>query len=410
MERQLQRQLPRNVRQIGNVSDTPKIYVEDYVDTFFSQLCEKAQTEPVGAFLIGEMQETDEEEYVFIHGAIQMHELKRDGKELSIDEDTWKNGYEDCKQYFEDGEIVGWFVARPEDALTIDPGMLKIHRKSFEKKNTVLILKDSLEGEEVYYTHKFNDLMEIGGHYTYYEKNPSMQNYMISSRKRNGVCPSETVEDRVAKDFRSVVRAREEQRAQRRAAKMMYTASAVLILVMLIMGVTTINNFDKLKAVQSALNSAKSGLEETGTDGSSADENGDASEKDEDGSSDETAAVSSGAVTAVTDGSEGTTGTIGQEEAAEGEGNGSDSGNTSDRNGSGNSDVASSGSSSGITNSGTSTGGNGSDGVYVVEKGDTLAIISKKMYGDVSHVDSICRMNGLSDGNLIYIGQKLVLP
>lgn len=53
---------------------------------------------------------------------------------------------------------------------------------------------------------------------------------------------------------------------------------------------------------------------------------------------------------------------------------------------------------------------NGSDGVYVVEKGDTLAIISKKMYGDVTHVDAICRMNGLSNGNLIYIGQKLILP
>ena len=53
---------------------------------------------------------------------------------------------------------------------------------------------------------------------------------------------------------------------------------------------------------------------------------------------------------------------------------------------------------------------NGSDGVYIVEEGDTLAIISKKMYGDVNHVDAICRMNGISDGNLIYIGQKLLLP
>lgn len=402
MERQLQRQLPRNVRQIGNVSDTPKIYVEDYVDTFFTQLCEKAQAEPVGAFLIGEMQETEEEEYVFIHGAVQMHELKRNDQELYIDEDTWKNGYEDCKQYFEDGEIVGWFVARPEDALTLDPGMLKIHRKSFEKKNSILVLKDALEREEVYYTYKFNDLMEIGGHYTYYEKNPSMQNYMISSRKRNGVCPSETVEDRVAKDFRSVVRAREEQRAQRRAAKMMYTASAVLILVMLIMGVTTVNNFDKLKAVQSALDLAKSGVEtdesannsapnsgENGSsvqnlDGTSAEGSDGQNGKSPDASGDnETAAVSSGAVTAVTEESEGTTGTIGQEEAA---GNGTESEQSEN------------------------DGANGSNGVYVVEKGDTLAIISKKMYGDVSHVDSICKMNGLSDGNLIYIGQKLVLP
>ncbi len=37
----MERQIPKNVRQIGNVSDSPKIYVEDYVDTFFLQLSEK---------------------------------------------------------------------------------------------------------------------------------------------------------------------------------------------------------------------------------------------------------------------------------------------------------------------------------------------------------------------------------
>ena len=47
---------------------------------------------------------------------------------------------------------------------------------------------------------------------------------------------------------------------------------------------------------------------------------------------------------------------------------------------------------------------------YIVEKGDTLASISKKIYGNVSHVDSICNANGLEDGNLIFIGQKLLLP
>ena len=57
-----------------------------------------------------------------------------------------------------------------------------------------------------------------------------------------------------------------------------------------------------------------------------------------------------------------------------------------------------------------SGGYNGSDGIYIVEEGDTLAIISKKMYGDVSHTEAISKMNGLSDGNLIYIGQKLLLP
>ena len=39
---------------------------------------------------------------------------------------------------------------------------------------------------------------------------------------------------------------------------------------------------------------------------------------------------------------------------------------------------------------------NGKDGVYIVEKGDTLAIISRKIYGDLDHVDTICKMNGIT--------------
>ena len=50
---------------------------------------------------------------------------------------------------------------------------------------------------------------------------------------------------------------------------------------------------------------------------------------------------------------------------------------------------------------GTAVAADENDGIYVVEKGDTLAIISKKMYGDVNHVDAISRMNGLQNGILI---------
>ena len=47
---------------------------------------------------------------------------------------------------------------------------------------------------------------------------------------------------------------------------------------------------------------------------------------------------------------------------------------------------------------------------HTVQKGDTLDTISQKVYGDSSQAEAICKMNGLSDGNLIYIGQKLLLP
>jgi nucleoid-associated protein YgaU len=45
-----------------------------------------------------------------------------------------------------------------------------------------------------------------------------------------------------------------------------------------------------------------------------------------------------------------------------------------------------------------------------VQRGDTLATISQKLYGDTSHIDAIARMNGLTNGDFIYIGQKLLLP
>ena len=85
----MERQLPKNVRQIGNVSDSPKIYVEDYVDTFFAGLCEKCEkagTDPMGAFLVGDIQNGEDEDYVYIYGAIQMHDLKMSDKEYVIEQ------------------------------------------------------------------------------------------------------------------------------------------------------------------------------------------------------------------------------------------------------------------------------------------------------------------------------------
>lgn len=404
----MERQLPKNVRQIGNVSDTPKIYVEDYVDTFFAQLCEKCEKAgkgPMGAFLVGDIQSGDNEEYVYIYGAIQMHDLKMSGSEYVLDEDAWKHAYEDCKQYFEDGEMLGWFVAHPGVPLIPEASTIRLHKKSFPKKNTVFIMKDPVEKEETYYVHKMNDLMEIGGHYTYYEKNPCMQNYMICSRKKNGVLPSETVEDRAAKDFRDLVRKRGERQKGRKAGSLMYAASACLVLVLIVMGVSLINSFDRMRSVQDTLNSLSGdsdNIEARETSGTvtAVTQEQTGSGQDGDGQAPENEEEESGDSPNAQDGQNGD-GTDAQNAEASGT-QGDDavradsaSPEVSEANGGGQA---------------LPSGENGSDGVYIVEEGDTLAIISKKMYGDLSHVDAICKMNGIENGNLIYVGQKLLLP
>lgn len=411
----MERQVPKNVRQIGNVSDSPKIYVEDYVDTFFAQLCEKCEKAgagPLGAFLVGDIQYGDDEEYVYIYGAIQMHDLKMSGNEYVIDESTWKHAYEDCKQYFEDGEMLGWFVAHPGVPLTPEASTVKLHKKSFPKKNTVFIMKDPVEKEETYYVHKMNDLMEIGGHYTYYEKNPCMQNYMISSRKKNGTFPTETVEDRAAKDFRNLVRKRGDRQRGRRPGGLMYAASACLVLVLVVMGVSLLNSFDRMQSVQNTLDTLAGATDTVETSGTvtavtpedgAGDGAGDSSDEAAGDGTEETAAdASSGA-----DDDQTADGQAADTQSADTQSVDAQSADTQSANAqSADAQSSDEGSSGDII----VTEGNGSDGVYTVEEGDTLAIISRKMYGDVTHVDAICRMNGITDGNLIYVGQKLLLP
>ena len=416
----MERQVPKNVRQIGNVSDSPKIYVEDYVDTFFAQLCEKCEKAgagPMGAFLVGDIQYGDDEEYVYIYGAIQMHDLKMSGNEYVIDESTWKHAYEDCKQYFEDGEMLGWFVAHPGVPLTPEASTVKLHKKSFPKKNTVFIMKDPVEKEETYYVHKMNDLMEIGGHYTYYEKNPCMQNYMISSRKKNGTFPTETVEDRAAKDFRNLVRKRGDRQRGRRPGGLMYAASACLVLVLVVMGVSLLNSFDRMQSVQNTLDTLAGATDTVETSGTVTavtpeDGAGDGQDSEADAQPDDSQNTSDDAQTGSgdsADASEADAEQTANGQAADIQSADADTQSADAQSADAQSEDAQS-SDEGSSGDIIVTEGNGSDGVYTVEEGDTLAIISRKMYGDVTHVDAICRMNGITDGNLIYVGQKLLLP
>ena len=352
----MERQFPKNVRQIGNVSDEPKIYVEDYVDIYLTQLQQQASEEPIGVMLIGEILNQEGQDVVYISGAMQMKEIEVTSTEIVIKEETLEEMEGERKKFFAFSQIVGWGLIESGHPMGQIREISKIHAKTFSGENTIFIWKDARDNEELYYAHKYGELMQMGGHYIYYEKNPSMQNYMIATRKNNGVTPSEMVEDRAAKDFRSAVRTKMEDKEQRQNSRLVYATSVLLVVVVLAIGVSTVNNFDKMEAVQSSLESLSQSVDQAGSQNKTVSEETVVETGGSAESADEVAAQ----------GTVPETSTI-QEELSE-------------------------------------------DDYYVVKKGDTLDSISVKLYGDSSHVTAICKMNGLSDGNLIYIGQKLLLP
>ena len=391
---EMKRQLPKNVRQIGNVSDSSKIYIEDYVDTFFNQLCEKAEQEMLGAFLIGETVQEEDQDYIYVYGAIRMKELVVKGKDFVIGEHVWKDACEKCKEYFGNAEILGWFITGGEHPLELNHNINKLHQKFFSREKSIFVTKNARDKEEKFYIYKYRDMMECSGHYVYYEKNVEMQNYMIATRKKVGFTPSEIIEDRVTKNFRSLIREKNEKVEQKNHSRLVYGMSTFLVLVIVVIGVTMLNNYDKMQGVQDSL-SALNGEESKENEGDIAEVFGEnvTSENQED-EPDEGAQTTQ-------PGSDQTTGADG-EQATQPESEQT---------------VQPDGEQTTQPNDGQTPGQDGTETpvikepmTYVVKKGDTLETISREQYGDVAHVNEICKINGLDDGNLIFIGQKLLLP
>lgn len=381
----MKRQLPKNVRQIGNVSDSSKIYVEDYVDTYFNQLCEKADSEMIGAFLIGETVQEEEQDYIYVYGAIRMKELGVKGKDFVISDQVWKHACETCKEYFGNAEILGWFITGGERPLEVNHNISKVHQKYFSREKSLFVTKNVRDKEEKFYIYKYRDMMECNGHYIYYEKNAEMQNYMISTRKKAGLTPSEIIEDRVTKNFRSIIREKNEKNNQKNHSRMIYAMSTFLVLVILIIGVSMINNYDKMQNI-------KNGLEEDAESLVSEEES--------------VEAVGDSVTAQIEDDTE--------DEAEEdteqnAENNGEQQQQTEEVAGENAENEETPSEEPVVENEIPETTQTSSE-TYVVQKGDTLESISREKYGDVSRVKKICELNGLEDGNLIYIGQKLLLP
>ena len=171
--------IPKNIKQIGNISGELVVYMEDYVRTYLQQFSECDFAELSSAILVGAYQKSEEEQNLFIRGAIRTECLMQ-GKELLFSEAIWGGVYEKMQQFFPDEEIVGWFCG----GLNLPPcdmeSMKQIHLDNFPGKEKVLFFYDPLDKEECFYRFEQNCLAVQQGYYVYYEKNEAMQEYMLS--------------------------------------------------------------------------------------------------------------------------------------------------------------------------------------------------------------------------------------
>ncbi len=411
-EKKILRGLPKSIRQIGEATGKHKIYIEDYVVTYLNQLAHPTNSVARGAFLIGDWVHYDKEDVLFISGACEADNLSFNMSEVDFSDSAWTSIYEKVNEYFEDGRVVGWFLSRLGYSVKLTEQMRELHMQHFKEAGTVLYLMDALEQEDVFYLNENGKLVQQGGYYIYYERNTAMQNYLIEnqaiSRDVRNDKRIDYKDGQLLHSYHEIMAGRKESKAENRVRNLLYVTSAMLVLVFLAISISIFNNYDKLKSMQASLDQMVAKEAAGGSDS----ENVTLSVTEEILPNTEASAMAENGpgdlVLSTEDKGEQENSSTEQESAAteevpETEPVSAATTESGDMLVPDNATAHADGQTAPTANIGQTN-------YYTVQPGDTLLSISEQIYHSGAYVDTLRTANEIGEGDLIYPGQKIVIP
>ena len=419
--------LPKNIRQIGERDQVVKLYVEDYVNTYLRRLYPAGGEDLRCGLLLGSEEEGGKVPCIFIDGALEMEGVACGKEQVDLNDQAWKRAYRDMEEMFPKRSVQGWFLCGAPGCQLSPLNYWKQHSKYFPGKNKIMYLNSGLEGEEALYMASDDGFYRLRGYCVYYERNQMMQDYMIARKDVKRVDAG--VDDGVIRDFRRRMdEKREEARERWSAVSVLGGICGVLSVAVLAGGIVMVNNYQKMRDMESVLASVMpAGAEylpggeeekpelvletgvtvqpETMTAGmpEQPETGAAASEPVETGAavSEPAASGTAEAVSGAAASKPAETGAAASEPAASGAAE------------------AVSGEAEAVHIPSLEEADQQMEvlgqaleeaSTHVVQDGETLYGICLEKYHDLSRVDEVCRLNGLEDVNKIKAGQKLILP
>ena len=410
--------LPKNVRQIGEPEENRKIYIEDYVITYLKRF---AKEEPLGsriAVLLGDSERMGGIPYLFIRSAVALKELEYSEGGIPFTDEVWAEVYSAVKEYFPAQDILGWFLSVPGYPMELDPGLARIHVNCFGGVDKVLLAAEPTDGDEDFFAYENGRLTRQKGYYIFYEKNEAMQRFMIDTGDGESIDEKEQFEDRAIKSFRAIVQEKKDISGQKRVMTFLYTASTFLVMVVLVIGITLINNYEKMEGLEMALSDISRTLESQEAEEALAEtENVDAGPTAaeptaaEPTAAEPTAAEPTAAEEQPAEEAEQEAAEKPEQEAA-GETEREAVGESEQGSGeeSGQEEPKAAEQEEPQQEAQEAAAEDTIPETYTVQKGDTLLGISRRIYGRDDQIDAICSLNGIDDSDRILAGQKLLLP
>lgn len=417
--------MPKNIRQIGQVDLSKKIYAEDYVMTYIKQLAEKTTVGERKAVLLGQYIKSEGSRHIFINGAVEIIETA-DNKETMFSNEVWSEIYDCIKKYFTNVEIVGWYITKKDGPFDVDEHITKMHLDNFSGQDKTLLVYDPVEKEEAFFFYDKGKLKKQSGYYIYYDRNEEMQNYMVENKEN--VSTDDGYIDLATQRIRKVINAKNDENKQKSMMPLVYTASSLLAVVVLVIGATMVSNYDSMKDAEDSIAVLSDAVTNTDDDNdssaevtqveevpSSIEQGGKEANEDS-----QNASIDNEDVQAMIEENEAAKEASAKQDDTETKDEGSKEDTETKEDTDTNSETQEKDStkkeepskeedsSKDAKESSKQTTASGTK--YTVKKGDTLVSISTTVYGTIKGVDLIKETNNIENQDLIYEGQEIIIP
>ena len=422
---QEKRELPKNIRQIGSPDIGDRIYIENKVHEYMHPY--DALQEKTVYVLLGRFENNLGRQCVFVEAAICLEEIAFEGECPVWSDDSWAYLYKKLKHAYDNMVIVGWAMDIRGQLPNLTVAIEKLHRTYFGGEHQILYLMDSLEKEDAFYSLKNGYLKRRAGYYIYYEqKQPDLSAVIEEKREKDIEIKEEEYEKERTNSYRNYLRKKE----QKTKLIPSYGLSILLFFVVCGLGFAAFQNHQKMNAMETALmqmNHATAAEAETETEASASEENVTVKVESVEGNitpqDDTQTAGQNGMQTDVTqlpaesDAADSTQtaeqdNTTADTTLATAESVTTQSGaqTTTENNTAQQSDTQTNNATTQTSAALSEAAQYLSQGYYIVQKGDSLVGICRKVYNTTAMMDKLCETNGIENPDAIYEGQYLTLP
>ncbi len=458
--------LPKDIRQIGKPDIGDRIYIENGVYQYLHP--EDGLHEKTAYALLGRFENCQGRQCTFVQAAMELTEITFDGELPVWSDHIWAYIYKRLKDEYDSMVIVGWALDNRGQLPDMTQTIEAFHRTHFGGVHQTLFLMNTLENEEAFYSSRNGRLYRRDGFYIYYDSSvpacpkretvpqkaaAAPENPATDERKEQtaaAAAESKHTASAVGKDleleeqiyfeeskepepenspiknfqarrqgnYRKQLAEKEEQQKAP-----IYSSTLVLAAVICVLGFVAYQNHQKMNEMENAL-AQMNGIHtavstEQTQDAASASvkvENVAGNVEKQTENSDGTQSLETEAASDVT----AETTALDSSEAPEEGVAASETGETQDTAAAETQNTAAAETQDATT---TETQGPAAvemqdaaavgyleQGYYIVQKGDSLASICRKIYQTTAMMDKICEINGIDDPDSIYAGQYLTLP